>query len=92
MQRIELDFVRRAPRSRWTGRVLLAVALGVAGDMAFTFVQLERTVKSNEAVLARAQPRKPAHAVMAKALLVQFEELQAVRIADRDRFRREVGE
>ena len=30
--------------------------------------------------------------VMAKALLVQFEELQAVRIADRDRFRREVGE
>ena len=63
MQRIELDFVRRAPRSRWAGRVLLAVALGVAGDLAFTFVQLERTVKSNEAVVARAQPRKPVHAV-----------------------------
>jgi len=30
--------------------------------------------------------------VMAKALLVQFEELQAVHIADRDRLRREVGE
>jgi hypothetical protein len=58
MQRIELDFVRRAPRSRWAGRVLLAVALGVAGDMAFTFTQLERAVKSNEAVVARAQPRK----------------------------------
>src|SRR5260221_11043199 len=66
MQRIELDFIRRAPRSRWAGRVLLAVALGVAGDMAFTFVQLERTVKSNEAVVARAQPRKPAHAVSAE--------------------------
>ena len=52
MQRIELDFIRRAPRSRWAGRVLLAVALGVAGDMAFTFVQLARTVKSNEAVNA----------------------------------------
>ena len=60
MQRIELDFIRRAPRSRWAGRVLLAVALGVAGDMAFTFVQLERAVKSNEAVVARAQPRKAA--------------------------------
>src|SRR6266581_4345250 len=59
MQRIELDFVRRAPRSRWAGRVLLAVALGVTGDMAFTFGQLDRAVKSNEAVVARAQPRKP---------------------------------
>jgi hypothetical protein len=65
MQRIELDFIRRAPRSRWAGRVLLAVALGVAGDMAFTFVQLARTVKSNEAVAAHAQPRKPVHAVSA---------------------------
>jgi hypothetical protein len=58
MQRIELDFIRRAPRSRWAGRVLLAVALGVTGDMAFTFAQLDRAVKSSEAVVARAQPRK----------------------------------
>ena len=58
MQRIELDFIRRAPRSRWAGRVLLAVALGVAGDMAFTFAQLQTVVKSNEALVARAQPRK----------------------------------
>ena len=63
MQRIQLDFVRRTPRSRWAGRVLLAVALGVAGDMAFTFAQLERAVKANEAVVARAQPRKPLPAV-----------------------------
>jgi hypothetical protein len=63
MQRIELDFVRRPPASRWAGRILLAVALGVAGEMGFTFVQLERTVKSNEAVVARAQPRKPVHGV-----------------------------
>ena len=58
MQRLELDFVRRAPRSRWAGRLLLAIALGVTGDMAFTFAQLERTVKANEALVARAQPRK----------------------------------
>ena len=63
MQRIELDFIRRAPRSRWAGRVLLAVALGVTGDMAFTFTQLERAVKSNEAVVARAQPRKALQSV-----------------------------
>jgi hypothetical protein len=63
MQRIELDFVRRRPASRWAGRVLLAVALGVAGEMAFTFVQVERSVKSNEAVVARAQPRKPVQQV-----------------------------
>ena len=63
MQRIQLDFVRRTPRSRWAGRVLLAVALGVAGDMAFTFAQLERAVKANEAVVARAQPRKALPAV-----------------------------
>jgi hypothetical protein len=68
MQRIELDFVRRAPRSRWAGRVLLAVALGVAGDMAFTFAQLERAVKSNEAVVARAQPRKAAPAATPEEL------------------------
>ena len=63
MQRIELDFVRRAPRSRWAGRVLLAVALGVAGDMAFTFSQLQTVVKSNEALVARAQPRKAAQPI-----------------------------
>ena len=65
MQRIELDFVRRRPASRWAGRVLLAVALGAAGEMGFTYVQLERSVESNEAVVARAQPRKPVHGVSA---------------------------
>ncbi|HEY3077858.1 MAG TPA: PilN domain-containing protein [Burkholderiales bacterium] len=63
MQRIELDFIRRAPRYRWAGRVLLAVALGVTGDMAFTFTQLDRAVKSNEALVARAQPRKAVQSV-----------------------------
>jgi len=58
MQRIELDFVRRRPASRWAGRVLLAVALGMAGEMAYTFVQLQSAVRANEAVVARAQPRK----------------------------------
>jgi len=59
MQRIELDFIRRAPRSRWAGRVLFAVSLGIAGDMAFSYAQLATAVKANEAVVARAaHPRK----------------------------------
>lgn len=68
MQRIELDFIRRAPRSRWAGRVLLAVSLGIAGDMAFSYAQLATAVKANEAVLARAHPRKAVHAVSADEL------------------------
>jgi type IV pilus assembly PilN-like protein len=62
MQRIELDFIRRAPRSRWAGRILLAVALGVAGDMVFTYGSLLHAVKENEAIVARAQPKHPAAA------------------------------
>ena len=59
MQRIQLDFVRRGARSRWAARVLLAVALGLAGDMAVSYVQLVREVHSNETIVARAKPRPP---------------------------------
>jgi hypothetical protein len=59
MQRIELDFIRRGARSRWAPRVLLACALGLAGDMAVSYVQLVREVHSNEAIVARAKPHKP---------------------------------
>ena len=62
MQRIELDFIRRAPRSRWAGRVLLAVALGLAGDMAYSYASLIGAVKQNESIIARAQPKRPAAA------------------------------
>ena len=62
MQRIELDFIRRAPRSRWAGRVLLACALGLAGDLAFSTVRLARTLGENEAIVARAQRKRPAGA------------------------------
>ena len=58
MQRIELDFIRRGPRSRWPGRVLLACALGLAGDLAASYVRLAQTVNENEAIVARAPARK----------------------------------
>ena len=59
MQRIELDFIRRSARSRWAPRVLLAVALGLAGEMAVSYVQLVRQVRANETIVARAKPHKP---------------------------------
>jgi len=65
MQRIELDFIRRGPRSRWAGRVLLAVALGMALDMGVSYVQLERAMTANESIVARAQPRRHVAAVSA---------------------------
>jgi Fimbrial assembly protein (PilN) len=57
MQRIQLDFVRRGPRSRWAPRVLLACALGLAGDMAVSYVQTLREVHASQAIVARAKPR-----------------------------------
>jgi Tfp pilus assembly protein PilN len=68
MQRIELDFIRRAPRSRWAGRVLFAVSLGIAGDMAFTYAQLDTTVKANEALVARAHPHTAVKSVSTEEL------------------------
>src|SRR4051812_34085984 len=76
MQRIELDFVRRRPASRWAGRVLLAVAIGIAGEMGFTFVQVERSVKSNEAVVARAASSRHARKAVQP---VSAEEVAAAR-------------
>jgi HAMP domain-containing protein len=76
MQRIELDFVRRRPASRWAGRVLLAVSLGMAGEMAYTFVQLNQAVQANEAVVARAQPRKHVPAVPAEEVAAARETVE----------------
>jgi hypothetical protein len=59
MQRIELDFIRRGAGARWAPRILLACALGLAGDMALSYVQLAREVRSNQAIVARAKPHQP---------------------------------
>jgi hypothetical protein len=68
MQRIELDFLRHGPRSRWVPGVLLACALGLAGDMALSYVQVLREVRSNEAIVARANPHRPVPAASAEEL------------------------
>ena len=58
MQRLDLDFAAHGRAHRWAGPLLLAIALGVCGDMAWRYVQLERSVKSAEAQIARAQPHR----------------------------------
>src|SRR5262245_66558104 len=68
MQRIELEFVRRGARLRWAPRVLLACALGLAGDVALSYVQLAREVRSNEAIVARARPHPPVAKASAEEL------------------------
>jgi hypothetical protein len=60
MQRLDLDFAAHGRAHRWAGPLLLAIALGVSGDMAWRYVQLERSVKAAETQVARAQPRRPA--------------------------------
>jgi hypothetical protein len=60
MQRLDLDFASHGRAHRWAGPLLLAIALGVSGDMAWRYVQLEHSVKSAEAKVARAQPRRAA--------------------------------
>jgi hypothetical protein len=58
MQRLDLDFAVNGRAHRWAGPLLLAIALGVSGDMAWRYVQLERSVKAAETQVARTQPRK----------------------------------
>lgn len=58
MQRLDLDFASHGRAHRWAGPLLLAIALGVSGDMAWRYTQLQTSVKSAEAQVARAQPRR----------------------------------
>ena len=58
MQRLDLDFAGHGRAHRWAGPLLLAIALGVSGDMAWRYVQLERSVKSAEAQVARARSHR----------------------------------
>jgi hypothetical protein len=63
MHRLDLDFAAHGRAHRWAGPLLLAIALGICGDMAWRYVQLERSVKSAEAKVARAQPRRAVSSV-----------------------------
>lgn len=52
MKRLELDFVRRS-RSPWAGRVLLALAVAFAGDVAWSYRQAQNDLQAGQALAAR---------------------------------------
>ena len=57
MKRLELDFVRHQ-RSAWAGRVLLAVAVAFAGDVAWSYREAQDRLRASEALAAaRSTPR-----------------------------------
>ena len=77
MKRLEIDFVGRR-RSAWAGRVLLAVAVAFAGDVAWSYRQAQDTLHAAEALAAaRSAPR--AAAVPESAAPATPEELAQVR-------------
>lgn len=57
MKRLEIDFRKRRPGSPWTGRVLLALAVAFASDVALSYKAVRASLDSSEAKLAAAQPR-----------------------------------
>lgn len=80
MRRLDIDFVRCAPRSRWAGPVLLAVSLAAAAHAAVTYADLRGSVREAEAKLARLSSAQPGgkHRAGRKA---SSEELAAARDA-----------
>ena len=54
LQPLELDFVRRRQASPWAGRLLLAVAVGFAGDVGLSFFKVKGSLIETEARLNRA--------------------------------------
>jgi hypothetical protein len=58
MKRLELDFVRRS-RSPWAGRTLLAIAVALAGDVAWSYRQAQGDLQAAQALAARPVMRAP---------------------------------
>jgi hypothetical protein len=73
MKKLEINFVGRGKASPWAGRVLMAVAVAFAFDVALSYKDARSSLQTNEAKVARAQIRN------APAARVTPEELAAVR-------------
>jgi Tfp pilus assembly protein PilN len=76
MQRIELNFAGRERRSPWAGAVLLAVALAVAGDAAWSYANARRTVVQAETLIARSHPHAAPRAVPPEEIAVARDTVQ----------------
>ena len=56
MRKLHVNFVGRGARAPWAGRVLMAVALVFAGDVALSYKQVREAIALNENSM-REQPR-----------------------------------
>jgi hypothetical protein len=57
MQRLELDFRRGRASAPWAGRLLLALAVAFAADVAWSYRDIRQAVDGAKQALARAEPR-----------------------------------
>lgn len=84
MQALRIDFCRSPPTPRWVAPLLLAVALGFAGDVGFSFFNSHHLMQKNEAALAQVEPRnymqrgtyKPAKNASAEEIALARDTLQ----------------
>ena len=76
MQRIDLDFAARSRRSQLAGTVLAAVALAVAGDAAWSYVNARHTIAQAETLIARARPARVVKAASAEEVAVARDTVQ----------------
>lgn len=80
MRRLELDFRRTRPASPWAGWLLLALALGFAGDLGVSYFGAREAVARKEARLAGiGQPIPGAPGAGAAARAVSPEEVAFAR-------------
>jgi Tfp pilus assembly protein PilN len=78
LRALRIDFCRRPPSPRWVAPLLLAVAVGFAGDVGFSFFSSHHQMKKNEVALARLDPRsyKPARSASAEEIALARDTLQ----------------
>lgn len=73
MQRLELDYLRRPESARWTGIVLLAIAVLAAAKQADVFSTVEHEVAQSQARLERLEAREhPAKAALPESTVKEI--------------------
>ncbi len=78
MQALKIDFCRTRRAPRWVAPVLMLLALGFAGDVGMSFLEIHRQVKANEVALAKLDPKsyRPARNASAEEIAVAKETVQ----------------
>jgi Tfp pilus assembly protein PilN len=78
MRALKLDFCRTSRAPRWLSPVLLAVAAAFSGDVAYSFMEIQKEIGEKETALAKLDPRsyRPARNASAEEVALARETLQ----------------